>query len=223
MFGQSESSLLELVVGFIRARARLLGSLGALVALCLSLGEFGWRWFHPEPGQTVQCQQQEPQLVASESGQILVDVRGEVVKPGVYRLSNQQRLGEAIASAGGLTKEANPQYVLHALNFAKVLSDQEKIYIPNQNETTFCSDQIQMPATKSQSADKNTVGGNDGGGAGISINTAQQSELESLPGIGEKRAADIVAGRPYSSIGQLLDDGVVTATIFTQIQSLITI
>lgn len=223
MFGQSESGLLELVVGFVTMKAKLFGALGVLVALSLSLGEFGWLWFHQEPDQSAQCEQQEPQLVASESGQILVDVRGEVAKPGVYRLSNQQRLGEAIASAGGLTKEANPQYVLHALNFAKVLSDQEKIYIPNQNETSFCSDQIQLPVTKSQTADKNTVGGNDDGGAGISINTAQQSELESLPGIGEKRAADIVAGRPYSSIGQLLDDGVVTATIFTQIQSHITL
>ena len=79
-----------------------------------------------------------------------------------------------------------------------------------------------MPVTKSQTADKTRLAETMMEGR-ISINTAQQSELESLPGIGEKRAADIVAGRPYSSIGQLLDDGVVTATIFTQIQSHITL
>jgi competence ComEA-like helix-hairpin-helix protein len=37
----------------------------------------------------------------------------------------------------------------------------------------------------------------------VNINTATQDELESVPGIGPTRAAQIIAGRPYTSIDEL--------------------
>lgn len=49
--------------------------------------------------------------------------------------------------------------------------------------------------------------------AKVDINTASQAELEALPGIGEATAKKIVAGRPYSSVGELSRAGVSAATI----------
>jgi competence ComEA-like helix-hairpin-helix protein len=37
----------------------------------------------------------------------------------------------------------------------------------------------------------------------VNINTATEQQLASLPGIGLKRAAEIVAGRPYQSVDDL--------------------
>jgi DNA uptake protein ComE-like DNA-binding protein len=49
--------------------------------------------------------------------------------------------------------------------------------------------------------------------AKIDLNTATQKELEDLPGVGEATAKKIIAGRPYSSVGDLEKAGVSTATI----------
>ena len=37
----------------------------------------------------------------------------------------------------------------------------------------------------------------------VNINTATQEELESIPGIGSTRAAQIIAGRPWGSVDEL--------------------
>jgi competence ComEA-like helix-hairpin-helix protein len=37
----------------------------------------------------------------------------------------------------------------------------------------------------------------------VNVNTATQEELESVPGIGATRAAQIIAGRPYGSVEEL--------------------
>jgi DNA uptake protein ComE-like DNA-binding protein len=57
----------------------------------------------------------------------------------------------------------------------------------------------------------------------ISINNAEGKSLETLPGIGEKRASDIIANRPYSSINELLSKEVLSQTLFDSIKELITI
>jgi competence protein ComEA len=49
--------------------------------------------------------------------------------------------------------------------------------------------------------------------AKIDLNTATQKELEDLPGVGEATAKKIIAGRPYSSVGDLEKAGVSKATI----------
>lgn len=45
--------------------------------------------------------------------------------------------------------------------------------------------------------------GPDEGSLVVNINTASQDELETIPGIGPTRAAQIIAGRPYSSVDEL--------------------
>lgn len=63
--------------------------------------------------------------------EILVDVSGEVVNPGVIKLKNGSRVFEAINKAGGFTENANISFI----NLVQVLNDEQKIPIPSQDET----------------------------------------------------------------------------------------
>lgn len=45
--------------------------------------------------------------------------------------------------------------------------------------------------------------GPDEGSIRVNINTASQEEIESVPGIGPTRAAQIIAGRPWGSVEEL--------------------
>lgn len=62
----------------------------------------------------------------AHSNHIVVDVDGAVERPGVYRLRVGSRVFDAIASAGGLTRNADKRQV----NMAKKLRDEEKILVP---------------------------------------------------------------------------------------------
>ncbi len=103
---------------------------------------------------------------------LVVDVAGEVNRPGVYAMQKNQRVVDAIQRAGGVTKKAS----LATLNRAAKLVDGQ---------------QIVVPATARQViGDKSTVGG-----GGISINSASAEQLDELPGIGPVTAKKIVDDR----------------------------
>ena len=112
------------------------------------------------------------------------------------------------------------------LNLAQPLNDGEGIYIPlvqdseletvctafasfttaassTQNSTTTSTEQSQQTSTKT------------------SVNTASEKQLTSLPGIGEVRAAAIVAGRPYASFEELVSKEVLTQKLFDGLADLI--
>lgn len=57
----------------------------------------------------------------------------------------------------------------------------------------------------------------------ISINNATASELDALPGIGDKRAAAIIKGRPYKSTDELVSKKVLTHGIYNKIKDHITL
>ena len=125
---------------------------------------------------------------------VVVEVRGEVEASGVYKLSPGARLQDAIAAAGGLTKEAD----LSTVNLARRLRDGELVVI------------LARPApgsTPTLSLDDSAANGEDLG-VRININTATAEELEALPGVGEVTAARIIAHReengPFRSIDDLI-------------------
>ncbi len=101
---------------------------------------------------------------------IVVDVEGAVQKPGIYSLPEESREQDAIKAAGGLSPKADQSAVAKAMNMAAKLTDGMKLYIP------FVGEQ---PVTSM--GDTSVQGSSTGS---ISINSASQSELESLPGVG---------------------------------------
>lgn len=103
-------------------------------------------------------------FACSSETSIYVDVSGQVMNPGVYCLSQDARVCDAIFAAGGFTEEAAASRV----NQARLLTDGEQIIVPSKEE--------------------------EGDGL-VCINTADIEALTMLPGIGEAKAADIIAYR----------------------------
>lgn len=73
---------------------------------------------------------EEVENTVEEKMQIVVHVTGEVKNEGIVYLEEGSRVVDAIEQAGGETEEAD----LSQINLAYVLSDGQKIYVPNKNE-----------------------------------------------------------------------------------------
>jgi competence protein ComEA len=141
---------------------------------------------------------------------IKVDVSGSVVNPGVYTLSKDSRVEDAIKAAGGVTEEISQEYLSKNINLAQKVSDGIKIYIPKEGEQTTSS------ANSSAPSDQTEVGGL------ININTASLQELDKLPGVGEVTAQKIIDGRPYSGIEDLFTKKAVSRAVYEKIKEKVT-
>ncbi|WP_309779295.1 ComEA family DNA-binding protein [Curtobacterium sp. SORGH_AS_0776] len=137
-------------------------------------------------------------------------VVGAVARPGIVTLPGGSRVSGAVERAGGARDDAD----LARLNLARVLVDGERLYVPKVGETD-------IPAALDDSS--SSVGGGGGGagsdgaggGAGsavdaaVDLNTADQTLLETLPGIGPSLAGRILAWRDehgrFAAVEDLLD------------------
>ena len=135
---------------------------------------------------------------------IVVHITGEVKKEGVIYLKKGARIVDAIKQAGGETKEAD----LSQVNLAYELQDGQKIYIPNKNEKISqyiigingetMNDSSASTGSESTSYNKE--------GTKVNINTANQSELDSLPGIGPALAQRIIDFREENGNFNSIED-----------------
>jgi competence protein ComEA len=102
---------------------------------------------------------------------VYVHIVGEVKSPGMYQLPSGARLVDAVFAAGGLTEDADNSSV----NLARELSDGEQVVVFKVGEATDT--------------------GGQGAGSLVSINRADSTQLEQLPGIGPALSARIIAWR----------------------------
>ena len=109
----------------------------------------------------------------------LVFVSGAVAHPGLYQLSPDARVADAIAAAGGVTPLANPSKMP---NLAARVHDGRQVNVP-------------LASGSSVSA------------ARLDINTAAADELDAVPGMPPGLAAAIVQYRndwgPFTALSQL--------------------
>ena len=149
---------------------------------------------------------------------IYVDVCGAVVNPGVYELSSDSRVFQAIEKAGGYLPGAAASY----LNRARSLSDGQQIYVPTKEEVdsqtipltqdeTAQDGMVQEGTAQAGTAAYNTADGTGTTQAGqrIDLNTADVSQLSTLTGVGESKALAIIAYReengPFTSIEDIMN------------------
>lgn len=125
------------------------------------------------------------QTVSAGEKRLTVYVCGAVQHPGVYELAEGSRVYEALALAGGVTDEALPT----AVNQAQPLTDGEMIEILTVDQA--------MEHETAQEAESD---------GRVNINTADAEELKTLPGIGEAKAASIIAYREKNGAFAAIED-----------------
>lgn len=110
---------------------------------------------------------------------ITIDIAGEVIKPGVYKLKNGSRINDVLVMAGGLTAGADRDWVEKNLNQAERIVDGQKIYIPNKLE----SEKLKVKSENVLGISESKV---------IRLNTATVEELDKLSGVGPAIAGRII-------------------------------
>lgn len=141
-----------------------------------------------------------------ESEKIAIHITGEVKKKGILYLDKGARIADAIEAAGGATKNAN----LDQVNLAYVLEDGQKIYIPNKNEKLEAGAYIISDSGNNVLVEdgkgSNTTTSTKGVNEKVNINSANQTELETLPGIGPSLAQRIIEYREANGNFEKIED-----------------
>jgi competence protein ComEA len=163
--------------------------------------------------------------IGQETGLITVDVRGAVVRPGVYKVATNSRIDDAITSAGGLSDQADSNWLSKNMNRAARVVDGGKIYIPTTDETiTTYNNGFATSDTNNASLSQNQGGivaglsQNGTDSSLISINNASETELDSLSGVGPVTAQKIINNRPYQTLEELVSKKAVGQALFNKIK-----
>lgn len=149
---------------------------------------------------------------------LYIDISGAVKKPNLYQATPGSRLKHILDAAGGLSEDADMLYFSRYYNVAKILQDEEKIYIPSQIEVANGLFSQEMPITQNTTSSTNETALEQNTSTKININTASLPELESLPGIGAVTAQKIIDARPYASVEDLVSLKVISATTLEKIR-----
>ncbi len=128
--------------------------------------------------------------------QLVVDVKGAVRRPGVYRLPAGARTYDAVRRAGGLTGRADRIGV----NLAARLADGGEVVVPARGQSG--SGAAASTTTDSSGGD----GGAQGGPLSLDLDSATEQQLEQLDGVGPALAAKIVAYREQHGGISSVDD-----------------
>ena len=128
--------------------------------------------------------------------EIMVDLKGAVVKPNVYHISSDERLVDLIRQAGGFTDQADQK----SINLSAKLKDEEVIYVPKLGESSS-SESTDSPISSSVSNQISTTSG-----PKVNINKADLTELQKLTGIGQKKAQDIIDFRMKNGDFKSIED-----------------
>ena len=138
--------------------------------------------------------------VETAGGTVTVDVAGKVRRPGIAVLDAGARVIDALQAAGGARRGVD----LSGLNLARLLVDGEQVVVGVPAPAGVAASAVPQPGAS--------------GGPLVNLNTASQTELESLPEVGPVTATAIITFRTehggFTSVDQLLDvDGIGEATL----------
>ena len=116
-----------------------------------------------------------PASAGERADDVVVYVSGAVASPGVLTLPATSRVIDAITAAGGALPEAD----LESINLARILVDGEQIRV----------------GVAGESPPPSTPEGDTAAGACVRLNTATETDLQTLPGIGPALAKRIITYR----------------------------
>lgn len=117
-----------------------------------------------------------------------IEIYGAIRRPGIYAFSQAATVNDLVEAAGGLSADADPE----GSRLAARVYDGDRILIPTRSIAEITLTPFQNPKISSK----------------INLNTATIAELMTLPGIGEKKAGEIVNYRetvgPFEKVEDLL-------------------
>nr|WP_241559284.1 helix-hairpin-helix domain-containing protein [Lysinibacillus halotolerans] len=174
--------------------------------------------FNSNEQQQIKDKAKEKEITEEElkTEKILVDVKGAVKYPGVYELTMENRVIDAIELAGGYTEEAETK----AINHAQKLQDEMVIFVPKIGEVieNSLSGGIATSVPSQNSGNTNDK---------VNINNADEATLTTLPGIGPSKAQAIISYReengPFESIDELKNVSGIGDKTFEKLMDLIDI
>lgn len=186
--------------------------LGFMIPMLLTLAlviATGWS-SRPQAAQAIpqRSEVHVPQSDAGEQGtpaQIVVYVSGAVNNPGVVRIASDSRVDDALKAAGGPRGDAD----LVQINLAQRVEDGVQVHVPKVGENAAGASASPAPVSPQSTAPSTapppsppSVTAPSGDSATealsiekISINSASQAELESIPGVGPVMAQRIIDWR----------------------------
>lgn len=138
-------------------------------------------------------------IIEETEKEIIVHITGEVIYNGVIKIEKGSRISDVIEKAGGLTEEAD----LSRVNLAYQVQDGQKIYIPNVNSDL---EQENPEEYVTESAGDNIIIEEKNNKGKVNINTAMQTELETLNGIGPSTALKIIEYRNKNGEFKTIED-----------------
>lgn len=170
-----------------------------------------------QPSETQTLNKEPESVPQAEPESILIEIKGQVAKPGVFVLPAGSRLNFAIDLAGGFLPEADSL----SLNLAMKLADEMSVYVPKIGETAAAPPVIASPAASSAAETDSTGSGT------VNINAADAAGLMTLSGIGPSKAAAIIAYReengPFASIEELKEVSGIGDKTFEQLKDSISV
>lgn len=128
---------------------------------------------------------------------VKVYVSGAVAKPGLYEIPTGSRATAAIAAAGGMTLEANPDKV----NLAKLLKDGMQVNVPRLSARQLREQTAPVNAGAAAESGRGTAKA----GGKVHLNTATAAELTALPGVGDITAQRILEYRAAHGFASIED------------------
>lgn len=153
--------------------------------------------------------------------QVYVHVCGAVQKAGVYLISEDSIVADAIEAAGGMSEGAAADY----LNLAVTISEGDKIYVPYLEDL---EDPYGAAGQSSSGSGAQFGQGEDSGQSTlVNINTADSTQLMTLSGIGQTRAEAIIAYREangnFQKIEEIMEVSGIKEGAFNKIKDQITV
>lgn len=171
----------------------------------------------------------EQKIVTEEVKEIYkVDIKGQVINPGVYEIPKDSRVIDVINLAGGLKKDANTDF----LNLSKKVEDGSVIWIYTKKEieelkkTKTVIEYVEKECNCPDVSNSACIDKQESSNTKININTASLEELMKLTGIGESKAKVIIEYRtqkPFEKIEDIMNVSGIGESAYEKIKNSITV
>lgn len=227
-----------------RYRKQIL-TITVIVIIIIAMTGFGIYKYQTRPKKTIDTVKIKKETTKKDSAakkaqpekeieEYMVDIKGEVVTPGIYRLKKSSRVIDVIEKAGGLTQNADTTVI----NLSKKITDEMVIIIYSKQEVKNwlkTKEQEDYLEEKCKISEEGKVE-NDACledekeettfQTKVNINTATKEELMTLSGIGESKAEEIITYRkstPFKTIEDLKNVSGIGNATYEQIKNHITV